>query len=381
MDSKDVVQEAQPETQPQSVGALLKHARLQAGLTLEQVAEKINLRAHNIDNLEQDKIDPAVSMTFTRGYIKLYARLVGLDEVATIAIFDQNTQSTQKEPAKLQSFSKKVAKEASDQKLMAVTWVIAAVIIGLFIWWAIQQTGFGLPLLSTNESPKTEQPSRLNDASKQTQDQELAVSVNEAVREKNSRTESGYAASVVATTNGIEDTDDQVNATSVDDTALAMQPILESIDTNPAVDAQIEDIDVSDVQNDDQVDVAVRSQTGRIDFSQSDVLDSDDELQASTDEVTEVTQQVVNTFTDADLVEMVFEFKADCWINISDATGEDIAFGVKQEGRIMTLSGVPPIEVVLGAPSAVEITYDGEIIDMTQFPASRTARFELPIAN
>jgi cytoskeleton protein RodZ len=76
---------------------------------------------------------------------------------------------------------------------------------------------------------------------------------------------------------------------------------------------------------------------------------------------------------------MVFTFSDDCWVSVKDANGEVVAIGVKVKGRVMEVSGLPPLEVILGAPGAVDIDFGGEQIDMSQFPVTRTANFQLPL--
>ena len=78
-------------------------------------------------------------------------------------------------------------------------------------------------------------------------------------------------------------------------------------------------------------------------------------------------------------VEMLMTFNGDCWVNVEDATGEAIAFGVKKAGYVMPLTGRPPFVVTLGAPEVVTIVYEGVPVDMSQFPAGRTAKFDLPL--
>ena len=77
-------------------------------------------------------------------------------------------------------------------------------------------------------------------------------------------------------------------------------------------------------------------------------------------------------------VEVLFNFSGDCWVNITDATGDAIAYGTKVAGRIMAISGVPPFEVTLGAPQNVSITFAGEPVDLSDIPEGRSARFTLP---
>ena len=79
-------------------------------------------------------------------------------------------------------------------------------------------------------------------------------------------------------------------------------------------------------------------------------------------------------------VELIFEFSDDCWMNLADATGENIAYGVKVKGRVMPVTGIPPFVVTLGAPEAVKIRYAGESIDMSFLPFGRIAKFDLPLS-
>jgi cytoskeleton protein RodZ len=90
---------------------------------------------------------------------------------------------------------------------------------------------------------------------------------------------------------------------------------------------------------------------------------------------------IVSTETETTApVELIFEFSGDCWMNLTDATGEDIAYGVKVKGRVMPVTGIPPFVVTLGAPEVVKIRYAGERIDMSFLPFGRIAKFDLPLS-
>ena len=95
------------------------------------------------------------------------------------------------------------------------------------------------------------------------------------------------------------------------------------------------------------------------------------------------TPSLLNTETllpqDNEAVTVVFRFGSDCWVNIVDATGEAIAYGVKNAGRVMTISGIPPFDVTLGMPNNVSIEFDGDAVDLSRFQNGRTARFSLPM--
>ncbi|ASM55842.1 MULTISPECIES: RodZ domain-containing protein [Pseudoalteromonas] len=77
---------------------------------------------------------------------------------------------------------------------------------------------------------------------------------------------------------------------------------------------------------------------------------------------------------------IVMLFNDESWVEIYDAEGEKIAFGVKKAGYEMTLTGIAPFSVVLGKHDAVNITLNGETVDLSAFPKNRLAKFKLPLA-
>ncbi|KAA1153371.1 DUF4115 domain-containing protein [Pseudoalteromonas sp. FUC4] len=77
---------------------------------------------------------------------------------------------------------------------------------------------------------------------------------------------------------------------------------------------------------------------------------------------------------------IIMNFNGESWVEIYDGEGEKIAFGVKKAGYIMTVSGTPPFSVVLGKHDAVDITLNGEPVDVSAFPKNRLAKFTLPLA-
>ncbi|MBL4940582.1 MAG: DUF4115 domain-containing protein [Colwellia sp.] len=81
----------------------------------------------------------------------------------------------------------------------------------------------------------------------------------------------------------------------------------------------------------------------------------------------------------AELSSAIFTFSGDCWVNIYDATGERIAWGVKKSGYVMTITGKAPLKVTLGKPELAAIVFNGQPIDMSAFDVGNIAKFTLPI--
>jgi cytoskeleton protein RodZ len=280
----------------------------------------MKLKKALIENIEQDNYDINLSLTFVRGYLKLYAKHVHVSEAEILKAFEGlSTKKT--EPAKLQSFSRRMATQANDDKLMLVTYFIVAVVIALVVIWWFQQSSTDAMTISSSSNRIESVPSD--------------VIFQEALPLETSDTENLRSSSDDA----IFSNEEFAGATSeaelpsvIEENLIDGQPISSNNSTNTSNLTQL-----------------------------SDVLDTTG---------TKTTPPV----------ELIFEFSGDCWINLSDATGENIAYGVKVKGYVMTQSGIPPFIVTLGAPEVVQISYAGKSLDMSFLPTGRIAKFDLPLS-
>ena len=68
-----------------TVGQQLQHAREQAGISLDDAAHETHIRAHYLQNLEDDHPELLHSAAQARGFLRLYAELLGLSYDALLA--------------------------------------------------------------------------------------------------------------------------------------------------------------------------------------------------------------------------------------------------------------------------------------------------------
>ena len=335
MDSEAMSAEEQDATLP-SPGAMLKQAREAQQLTVQQIADKLYLKAEQIQAIEGDVIDSGTSLTFAKGYVKLYAKHVGVDETRVIEAFEFY-HAIPETPAKLQSFSRKVANQAQDDRWMMVTYAILAVIVaGVVIWWFQQSS-----------------------------DESLFSPITSAI-------ESQDAAQNDGTDNSVE---------TVPETLSPAQPVLSpssssnNVDNQTASEPAAADV-VSQLSQVSEADTPIDSDDADISTVERDATSGEDEPTLSDSSL----DNQSTSLSPADApVTVVFTFSEDCWVNIEDATGNRIAYGIKNAGYVMTVPGYPPFSVTLGAPQVVSIDYEGERVDMSEFAAGRTARFTLPL--
>jgi len=90
-----------------------------------------------------------------------------------------------------------------------------------------------------------------------------------------------------------------------------------------------------------------------------------------------VAAEVPRGFVDISEAQLEFTFDGDCWVQVTDANGEVLAIGTKTAGYKFTVSGIAPIDVVLGKPREVNISYNQAPVDLSCFPASSKASFQL----
>ncbi|MEL1221293.1 cytoskeleton protein RodZ [Aeromonas hydrophila] len=129
----------QDDSQAVGPGQLLRNAREQLGWTREQVASRIHLRLTLIAAIESDTYDKHTSHTFIRGYLRTYAKLVGIPEETILAAYDK-LGLTPPDNIDMQSFSRRSRQQANDSRLKVVTWLVILVLIALSVAWWWQST-------------------------------------------------------------------------------------------------------------------------------------------------------------------------------------------------------------------------------------------------
>jgi cytoskeleton protein RodZ len=125
--------------QPDSAGARLAGARLRAGLTLEQVAEKLRLDRNTVVALEADDHRAIGAAVFVRGFLRRYAALVGEPAAEIEALYAQRPDAELR-PDLSKTGMHRIAPAAHGSRLGPVPALIAAVLLSIAgaVWWAMR---------------------------------------------------------------------------------------------------------------------------------------------------------------------------------------------------------------------------------------------------
>lgn len=314
-------------------GTILKNKREELGLTQRQIADRLRLRLSIIENIENNNFSSEQVATFTRGYLRSYARAVGLEPAQVLEALEQS-QKAQPEDQNMKSFSRKTKREAHDSRIMNITWFILLVIVGIssVLWWQnreVTMADFTADDVSDfpESSANAEQPPL--DFSTITETRVEPVIDEMPVED--------------------EQVKNEVPAEDNQKTAVVKEKVAEAETT---VEAQ-----------------KVTREPQQLEVTQSNAQNESIEQQ--------VTEQQNVTEIDSK-GQLVMSFDNDCWIQIKDSTGKTLSTGVKKAGQSITLSGTLPYSVILGAPENVSMTLSSEPIDLSGYTSGKVARFNLP---
>jgi cytoskeleton protein RodZ len=299
-------------------GLMLSEARKKLSLSEEEVSSRLNFRKKLVNEIEQDIFDPLLPATFNRGYLRSYAELVGVDVKEVLSAYDM-LGVAEMQRSEMQSFSNLTEKQAEHSRLMWISYFIVALLVGMVGLWWVQE-----PKLSVNLFNKSTQ--------------EQVTSGN--IADKN-----------IAQKNSISPDLPQVETskqTEITKSINSEQKVLEATIVEPKVVVNEEPLRVNpELETNTELDIAA--------------------------ELKNVTEQL------PDISTAVFIFSGDCWVNIFDATGERIAWGVKKSGYVMTVTGKAPLKVTLGKPELATINFNDEPVDLSSFNVGNIAKFTLPL--
>ncbi|NDO79461.1 cytoskeleton protein RodZ [Citrobacter sp. NCU1] len=302
----------------QTTGVRLRNAREQLGLSQQAVAERLCLKVSTVRDIEDDKAPADLASTFLRGYIRSYARLVHIPEEELLPGLEKQAPIRPGKVAPMQSFSLGKRRKKRDGWLMTFTWLVLFVVVGLTgAWWW--------------QNHKAQQ-------------EEITTMADQSTAELNASNESSQ--SVPLDTSA---TVSQNNAQMPADAANTAAQTPEATPAAPTADVQQNAVVAPSQAN---VDTATTAPA---------VAPVDPGAPLPTD------QADVTTTPAVDPNALVMNFTADCWLEVTDATGKKLFSGMQRKDGNLNLTGQAPYKLKIGAPAAVQIQYQGKPVDLSRF--------------
>ncbi len=332
-------------------GETLRQARENKGWSLPEVAIKLNLTQVSLANLEAGAFDKLPGHTFARGYIRAYAKLLGMDQAPLVQAFDQVT-GTHAQGSDVHSLGRiEEPVRLSHNILRIVSLVLLVVVIGGgFFWWQDQTSLRGKDLASlAMEHVEVESADGTTQIHQLDEPEDQAVSESEKGEETVLNLDQGQAATDPA-------------ATPASAEAAAPSPAAAAVAAAPVVApaAPVAMVPVAPAPVAPATPATPAAPVASV---------------ATVAPTAPVAPATPAPGTGAGKVHM--QFVADCWTQLTDGNGKVLFSGLKRKGDSLDLSGKPPFSLRLGFARGVQVSYNGQAVDVAPFTSGETARLKL----
>ncbi len=343
----------QGETRPAGIGPgeRLQAARIQMGLSLEDVAERMHLSPGILEALEENNFEEITAPIFVKGYLRAYARIVSLDEDEMI---QQYMDYYSEEDPPITSTSN-MAPELSvtDARIKWTTYFVIVVLAALLgAWWWNKEKAEETSI-SLDAQPAETQAADGGDG-------ELASSAIEAVSE--AAVEPEIESVVEAEMESLAEAEATEAAAAAD--AATPEPL-----PAPAPSAA----------DDEPALAAIETQAPAASDEPPAAPAAEESVAAQAPEAAPaVVPPAAAPIAPGGTDRLLIIVNADTWADIKDDSDFQLVYDLLRADQTLELVGSAPFSVFLGNGHGVEIRFNGEDISFSnRIRDDNTARLKI----
>lgn len=311
-------------------GETLRKAREGRGMALNDVAVALNLSPTALKNLESGAFDRLPGHTFARGYVRAYAKLLGMDQALLVREFDQAT-GTDAMGSSVNSLGRidEPVRVSHGLLRMVSLGVLAVLVLAGFLWW--------------QDGAKTREESAFSNSIQQVE------------------VESADGTTQV---HPLEPEDQAVELAQQDGIVL-IEPIAPVVQETPANAGE------------PAADAAVSPEAAAAAVQPTSDATAVAEVSTNSEPVAAVAESTSQPALAAGEGLLSIHFIANCWTQISDGNGKVLISALRRPGEDIQLAVKLPLELRLGYVSGAQVTFNGKRVDMQPFTTGETARLKL----
>ena len=316
-----------------SVGTQLRMAREKAGMSVGDVARLLKFGPNQVQAIEADEWSFLPGKTIIRGFVRNYARLLGLDSARLMAELDSLVLPKTPELTMSSGTPVKFSQDASTDHRDTIRYISGFLILIL-------------ALLAYLLVP-----------------QELWQSTMASIRD------AAQSHKVTAET-------DQSAVVDGDESPAIVVPSVPAATTEETVDALINPLDTQrplepQAPNDEQTSPLLSPDPSVTENTAAEPVPVvETSVEASPPSVPPPPPPVIDPSLD-------FRFKQAAWVEVRDRSGKTIFSQLNQAGSQRSIVGEPPYSITIGNASQVELRYQGKTIDLSKRSKDDVARLTL----
>lgn len=325
-------------------GETLRKARENRNWSLADVAGQLNLTTQRLSQLEAGQFDQLPGHTFARGYLRAYAKLLGMDQTLIVQEFDQYTGTNASGSAVHGLGRIEEPMRLSQNLLRLVCFVLLLALAGGgFLWWQDQSpsrgsesSGISLGHVEVDGADGTTEIHPLDEPEDQ-----AVVDADRPVENAQTEVAPELAGQPEAPQTPVAP--EAAAAANAAPSTGAAAPTA----TAPAAPAPVAPAPV----------VPAAAPAAQAPAAPA----------ASASPVVPAAGEGV----------VAIDFSANCWISLTDASGKVVVSGLKRTGEKLEVSGKAPLELRLGFARGAQVRYNGQPVDVAPFTSGETARIKL----
>ena len=348
-----------------SVGPRLQKARMEKKLSQVEVAEKLFLTTQIIEFLDDGAFEQIPKKAFIRGYIRAYARVVGLEGSELVAAYDAEVGRDEG-----QGDEATILMNAEDPSLAknpifrAGAMGIAVLVIVVLLVWMVVSGGQG----DRSGPPSSSVKATSSSVGGQIRAEALsATTPGSSVSDENS-----------SSTTDRDVVPDPEDARAEDSAEIAEESSYEAGPNRELAISPVDqdrDLAAEDLSEQEQSQTAqsleMERETG--DLALADEVEAPPLRSALGASVGEAPPNVFRSVTDTGRFIQVIVDGEDtvvirttelCWVEVADATGYLLYGDLNQSGDELEVIGAAPFQILLGKASAAQVRFNGQVVDL-----------------
>ena len=341
-------------------GERLSAARLSMGFDLAKIASELHLTSAVVAALEADDYSEIQARVFVRGYLRNYARIVGMPVESILRQFDEKWPDDSARQTVVRQSPKLPADGGPSRGWAgAMTWLLIVGMVVLFLMWWRGYLDEIVPQQIRTGSLIEGGATARGDAVESTADG-MMLDVDPALADGSLRLPP--PSPEVAVEPEPAPATDGGRSVQLPESEAGLSPVLP-----PPVETTVDATTVSSVRT-EPLTVSPPGPAAGVSSRNEDPDALTLVPGAGASEgapVVDRTKQVVLTFNAA------------CWVDVRDSERKFKLFGEMPKGERKVLAGQPPYKLVIGNAQAVSITVDGKPFDLAAHAKGNVARFTL----